>query len=132
MILGKLAMTTPTHIASIDRGQPTEASAKRKREIEAPSDIEKLVDRKYDLDLDILECPVCSEPFSPPVYQVPSHIVLSLLTLSVHCVFSVDDEQIKVVRFPSKVDSFHPPISFWVLVQVDYPLYGVDLQNRLS
>ena len=43
----------------------------------------------------------------------------------------VDAEQIQTVRMPSKLDSFHPPKFLMVLVQVDYPLYGLDFQNRL-
>lgn len=31
--------------------------------------------RKYDLDPDTLHCPICTDPLSPPVYQVMSWIV---------------------------------------------------------
>ncbi|KAG0608606.1 hypothetical protein M758_8G118700 [Ceratodon purpureus] len=42
------------------------SSHKRKR---AGSDVEEVVDRKYGLDIDILDCPICLEPFVRPVYQ---------------------------------------------------------------
>ncbi|KAG0599912.1 hypothetical protein M758_12G186900 [Ceratodon purpureus] len=61
-----------TSTAGAERAQPAEASGKRKRDDEPPPDAEEeeeAVERKCGLDFDILECPICSEPFSPPVYQ---------------------------------------------------------------
>lgn len=47
---------------------------KRKAEAETaffPEIVQKdHVQRKYDLDTDMLECPIYLEQFSPPVYQV--------------------------------------------------------------
>jgi hypothetical protein len=43
------------------------ASLKRPREASAVADAEK---RRFKVDFDLLECPICSEPFVPPVYQV--------------------------------------------------------------
>lgn len=48
-------------------------NAKRKAWVGAfstPPIAKKHVRQKYDLDPDTLECPICSEAFSPPVYQV--------------------------------------------------------------
>ena len=47
------------------------------------------------------------------------------------CVHIVDDEHIQIVLILFKLDSFHPPKFLMVLVQVDYLLSGLDLQNRL-
>jgi hypothetical protein len=58
-----LAMTTPTRSAGSDKGQPAEASGKRKRATEPLEDDaeEEVVERRYRLqDIDILECPICS------------------------------------------------------------------------
>ena len=64
MRLAELRMTT----AGADEGQAGESSHKRKRE--PGLDGEKDVKRKYDLDTDILDCSICLERFSTPVYQV--------------------------------------------------------------
>jgi hypothetical protein len=40
------------------------------RSFSTPPIAKKHVRQKYDLDPDTLECPICSEAFSPPVYQV--------------------------------------------------------------
>lgn len=69
------ALSPMTSTAGAERAQPAEAPGKRKRDDEPPPDAEEeeeAVERKCGLDFDLLECPICSEPFSPPVYQVPT------------------------------------------------------------
>ncbi|KAG0555626.1 hypothetical protein KC19_12G183000 [Ceratodon purpureus] len=56
--------------AGADEGQAGESSHKRKREPGLGG--EKDVKRKYDLDTDILDCSICLERFSTPVYQCPN------------------------------------------------------------
>lgn len=52
--------------AAVGAGAAAGASLKRPREASAVADAEK---RWFKGDLDLLECPICSEPFAPPVYQ---------------------------------------------------------------
>jgi hypothetical protein len=70
------APASATNTPKAAKSQPAQASGKRKRETDAtrgsPAEAEEVVERKYGLDIDLLECPICSEPFSPPVYQVPA------------------------------------------------------------
>lgn len=49
-----------------------QASLKRQREVLFIADSGK---RRCNVDCDILECPLCSEPFSTPVYQVPQPVL---------------------------------------------------------
>lgn len=71
--------------ARATRSKPARAKKRGKRKREdldatpgSPSAAEEGVDRKYDLDIDLLECPICSKRFSPPVYQCPrGHAVCS-------------------------------------------------------
>lgn len=62
----------------------------RHREAAAATDAEK---RRFKVDLDILECPIWSEQFSPPVDQVPANR-LRIRSTTRHCFYS----SIRVLR----------------------------------
>ena len=61
------------------------------------------VKRKFDLDPDTLHCPICTEAFSPPVFQVPilqacrCFVSVSLRNITVSFHFGVIWDQLVVL-----------------------------------